>query len=58
MRILHGTADDQIPHAHSLRLAKAAPAATLVLIPGTNHDLAWLPQAKRAEAEWLAGLGL
>lgn len=56
--ILHGTADDQIPHAHSLRLAKAAPAATLVLVPGTNHDLAWLPQAKRAEAEWLAGLGL
>lgn len=56
--VLHGTADDQIPHQHSLRLARAAPAARLVLVPGVNHELAWLPQAQRAEAEWLAGLEL
>lgn len=56
--VLHGSADDQIPHQHSLRLAKAAPLARLVLVPGANHDLAWLPQAQRAEAEWLAKLGL
>lgn len=54
--ILHGTADDQIPHEHSLRLAKAAPKARLMLVPGTDHDLAWLPQAQRAEAEWLSSL--
>lgn len=56
--ILHGTADDQIPHTHSQRLAKAAPQARLVLVPDTNHDLAWLPQAQQVEADWLAGLGL
>lgn len=56
--LLHGTADHQIPHSHSQRLAKAAPRATLVLVSGTAHDLAWLPQAQRAESAWLTGLGL
>ena len=56
--ILHGTADDQIPHRHSQRLAKAAPKAAVLLVPGANHDLAWLPQAQVAERLWLAQIGL
>lgn len=52
--VLHGTADTMIPAAHARRLARAQPRARLVLVPDADHDLAYLPQAQQAEAEWLA----
>lgn len=51
--LLHGMADTMIPPAHARRLARAQPRARLVLVPGADHDLAYLPQAQRAEAAWL-----
>lgn len=54
--ILHGTADGLIPHSHSERLARTNPRASLVLVPGVGHELAYGPQAQLAELDWLAGL--
>jgi pimeloyl-ACP methyl ester carboxylesterase len=51
--VLHGTADTMVPPVHARRLAQAQPRARLILVPGTDHDLAYLPQAQLAEAAWL-----
>lgn len=52
--VLHGTADTMIPPGHARRLAAAQPRATLQLVPGADHDLAYLPQAQLAGGAWLA----
>ena len=54
--ILHGTADELIPHSHSERLAQINHRAKLVLVPGVGHELAYGPQARLAELDWLEGL--
>jgi fermentation-respiration switch protein FrsA (DUF1100 family) len=54
--ILHGDADTLIPSAHGRRLATASTGANLQIFAAASHDLAWLPQAQVAQAEWLAEL--
>lgn len=54
--ILHGTTDGLIPHSHSERLARINHRAKLVLVPGVGHELAYGPQARLVELDWLAGL--
>lgn len=51
--VLHGLADTMIPPAHARRLAQAQPRAALVLVPGADHDLAYLPTAQQIEVDWL-----
>ena len=36
--LVHGTHDELIPSAHSVRLAALVPAATLLLLPGAGHN--------------------
>lgn len=54
--ILHGTADAMIPAVHAQRLVAANPAARLRLVPGTGHELAYLPEAQVIERVWLDNL--
>lgn len=54
--ILHGTADTMVLPHHAHALAKAQPRATLVMVPGADHDLAWLPQGQKALLDWAEGL--
>ena len=56
--LVHGDADATIPVANSRLLAAVRPDARLVVLPGVGHEIAWVPGAQRAVAEWLAGLPL
>ncbi|NNF94236.1 MAG: alpha/beta fold hydrolase [Altererythrobacter sp.] len=51
--LLHGDADDVIPHHHSEQLAQANPAAELVIFPGAGHDLAWHDKAEHTVLQFL-----
>lgn len=51
--ILHGGADPLVRPANAQRLAQAAPGATLLMVPGAGHDLAYTDTAQRAMTEWL-----
>jgi fermentation-respiration switch protein FrsA (DUF1100 family) len=39
--LIHGDADRNTPPYHAAALAKAAPSATLWLVPGASHTAAW-----------------
>jgi uncharacterized protein len=52
--VLHGEADTLIPAGHGVALAGAAKDATLELVPGAGHELAY---SERAQAEIVAWLG-
>ena len=54
--LIHGTDDRVIPVAHARRLAEIRPDAEFVIAEGAGHDLAYLPQAQAALAQWLDGL--
>lgn len=51
--LLHGTADRLIPSRHSVALAGAGKRATLGLVPGAGHDLAYMPEAQAMIVAWL-----
>ena len=54
--LVHGDADGTIPVANTRLLAAARPEATVAVLPGVGHEIAWSPAAQRAVAEWLARL--
>ena len=54
--LLHGDADTLIHDGHSHALAKANPAATLRIVEGAGHDLAWMPEAEVAVLSFLQKL--
>lgn len=54
--LLHGDADDLIPHHHSEQLARANPAAELIIFPGAGHDLAWNDEAEQTVLHFLEAL--
>lgn len=54
--VLHGWDDVLIPADHGEALARAKPGSTFTLVPGTGHELAYLPQAQATVASWLARL--
>ncbi len=56
--ILHGTSDSVIPVVQAQQLARGNARAQLLLFAGKEHDLAYLPEAQTAQAEWLTTIGL
>jgi uncharacterized protein len=54
--ILHGDADDLVRVVNATRLAKAAPTASLVVVAGVGHDLAYREAGQLPILNWLAGL--
>lgn len=56
--LLHGTADRLIPARHSVTLAGVGRHATLGLVPGAGHDLAYSAQSQAMILRWLARLRL
>lgn len=55
--LLHGTVDTVVPAGNSEALAEAQPAATLVLVPGVGHELAFLDIAQFRVLQWLRSSG-
>lgn len=53
--ILHGDADTLVRQTNAQRLAKAAPKAKLIIIPGAGHELAYGAAAQGLILDWLAG---
>ena len=51
--LLHGTADTIVRVAHARALAQANPAATLELVPGFGHELAYRDIAQIRILAWL-----
>lgn len=51
--ILQGTADGLVRPVNAARLAKAAPDATLIMVPDVGHELAYGPVSQRAIIDWL-----
>ena len=51
--VLHGAADRLIPADHARQLAAASPRATLAIVPGAGHELAYLPEAQAAILRWV-----
>jgi fermentation-respiration switch protein FrsA (DUF1100 family) len=51
--VLHGSVDTLIPASHGVELAAASRGASLVIVPGIGHELAYLPQSQAAILEWL-----
>jgi fermentation-respiration switch protein FrsA (DUF1100 family) len=56
--LLHGTADTLVPASNAQALARAKPMATLVLVPGVGHELAFLDVSQARILEWLGSIGL
>lgn len=56
--VLHGAADSLIPAAHGDRLVRAARRGELEIVPGTGHELAYLPQSGAAMLRWLKQVGV
>ncbi|NYT42453.1 alpha/beta hydrolase [Sphingomonas sp. R-74633] len=54
--VLHGTADTLIPADQGRALAAAAPHATLELVSGYGHELAFEPEAQTRTLAWLQRL--
>jgi len=52
--LLHGTSDRVVPVDNAARLAAASRYATVELISGVGHELAYLPIAGRSTLAWLA----
>jgi pimeloyl-ACP methyl ester carboxylesterase len=51
--LVHGMTDGTIPVDNARLLASIQPRATMVLIPGTGHDVVWNRTAQRKIAAWL-----
>ena len=51
--VMHGTADDVVPHHHAERIAERAPHAELKLIEGAGHQLRREPEAREILFDWL-----
>ena len=54
--IQHGSADTLIPLAHGRALADSAHDATLQVIEGGGHDIAFQPETQSARLHWLEAL--
>jgi uncharacterized protein len=54
--LLHGDADPLVRPANSHRMKKAAQNASLIIVPGKGHELAYLPEGQQLMLEWLATL--
>lgn len=54
--IQHGSADTLIPLAHGRLLAEAAQDATLQVIEGGGHDIAFQPETQSARLQWVEAL--
>jgi pimeloyl-ACP methyl ester carboxylesterase len=54
--ILHGDADELIPHAHAEQLAAANPRVRFVSLPGRGHNMAADPVVQRLQLEFLERL--
>ena len=54
--ILHGDADELIPHAHAEQLAAVNPRAEFVSVPGRGHNMAADPVVQRLQLEFLERL--
>ncbi|WP_404336222.1 alpha/beta hydrolase [Sphingomonas sp. MMS12-HWE2-04] len=55
--VLHGTADTVVPDGQGRTLVAAAHRATLELVPGAGHELAFMPETQLRIAKWLAAIG-
>ncbi len=54
--LIHGSADTNIPAAHSIAIATAGPSVSLWLVPGAEHTAAWAHAPREFQAkvlEWL-----
>ena len=51
--LIHGTQDRTIPAENSRALARANPGASLALVPGQGHVIAYDPVAGRTMLDWL-----
>ncbi len=51
--LLHGTTDTVASVDNSKALARAQPAATLLIVPGAGHELAFLDVAQFRILQWL-----
>jgi uncharacterized protein len=51
--LMHGTDDTVVSVANSEALARAHPAATLQLVPGAGHELAFIDVAQLRILQWL-----
>ena len=51
--LLHGDADQLVRPTNAKRLAQAAPHATLVVVPGIGHELAYGEASQSATVNWL-----
>lgn len=54
--LLHGDADNIVPHHHSHQLAELNSSARLAIFPGAGHELAWRDEAERAVLEFLENI--
>lgn len=53
MLILQGEVDRLVRPINAKRLAKAAPDAKLIMVPGAGHELAYGPASQRTILDWL-----
>lgn len=56
--LIHGAEDRTVHPESSVALARAAPAASLVILPGHGHEIAYAPAAGRIMLDWLHKHGL
>lgn len=54
--VLHGSADELIPHQQGQALAAETARADFQLFAGEGHNLIFTPAVQAAQVEWLAGL--
>lgn len=54
--LMHGDADTLVKPANLARLRSARPDATVVLVPGVGHELAYTAAAQAILADWTKGL--
>lgn len=54
--LMHGDADTLVKPANLARLRRARPDATLVLVPGAGHELAYAAAAQAILVDWVTGL--
>ncbi len=54
--LIHGDRDTVVPVENTLRLARANPSATKIIVGGAGHELAYRPVAQQQIATWIETL--